>query len=184
MSARLRMSSYILHDSQVSRKPPAFCLLPTETANMSNEKSHHDTIEPARLQGSSESIDINKVNVEDGEIFKRGEGTVDFRTVSWVHTSVIFLKLIFATGVLTIPSAMYTLGALPGAINVLGWQFLNTWCALILGQFRQNHAGCHSIADMGALVGGKVVKEITGMSVKEAAPNPALMIAQQGSSFF
>jgi hypothetical protein len=151
---------------------------------MSNEKSHPDTIEPARLQGSSESIDISKVDVEDGEIFKRGEGTVDFRTVSWVHTSVIFLKLIFATGVLTIPSAMYTLGALPGAINVLGWQFLNTWCALILGQFRQNHAGCHSIADMGALVGGKVVKEITGMSAKEATPNPALMIAQQESSFF
>jgi hypothetical protein len=159
-------------------------ILPTETANMSNEKSHPDTIEPARLQGSSESIDISKVDVEDGEIFKRGEGTVDFRTVSWVHTSVIFLKLIFATGVLTIPSAMYTLGALPGAINVLGWQFLNTWCALILGQFRQNHAGCHSIADMGALVGGKVVKEITGMSSKEAAPNPALIIAQQEFSSF
>jgi hypothetical protein len=39
--------------------------------------------------------------------------------------------VIFATGVLTIPSAMYTLGALPGAINVLGWQGLNTWCALV-----------------------------------------------------
>jgi hypothetical protein len=129
---------------------------------MSNEKSHADSIEPT--QSSSESINIGKADLEDGEIFKRGEGNVDFRTVSWIHTSVIFLKLIFATGVLTIPSAMYTLGALPGAINVLGWQFLNTYCALVLGQFRQNHAGCHSIADMGALVGGKIVKEITGTS--------------------
>lgn len=58
---------------------------------------------------------------------------------------------------------MFTLGALPGAINVLGWQFLNTWCALVQGQFKVNHPGCHSIADMGQLVGGRIVKEITGI---------------------
>ncbi|KAF2027783.1 hypothetical protein EK21DRAFT_102251 [Setomelanomma holmii] len=109
------------------------------------DEKHQDTIEPAL--SSTDSINVGKVNPEnDGEIFKKGEGIEDFRTVSWVHTSVIFLKLIFATGVLTIPSAMYTLGAFPGAINVLGWQFLNT-----------------CIADMGLLVGGKVVKEITGI---------------------
>jgi hypothetical protein len=137
------------------------------------DEKHQDTIAPA--QGSTESVDIGKVDPEnDGEIFKRGEGIEDFRTVSWIHTSVIFLKrkttpapyiyreprtdyhviVIFATGVLTIPSAMYTLGAFPGAINVLGWQGLNTWCALVQGQFRNNHPGCHSIADMGQLVGG------------------------------
>ncbi|KAH7094334.1 transmembrane amino acid transporter protein-domain-containing protein [Paraphoma chrysanthemicola] len=128
---------------------------------MSDEK-HQDTIGPAL--SSTDSINIGKVDVEnDGEVFKRGEGIEDFRTVSWIHTSVIFLKLIFATGVLTIPSAMYTLGAFPGAVNVLGWQFLNTWCALVQGNFARNHPGCHSIADMGNLVGGKVVKEITGV---------------------
>ncbi|EAT87275.2 hypothetical protein SNOG_04884 [Parastagonospora nodorum SN15] len=111
---------------------------------MSDEKQQ-DVIAPA--QSSTESIDIGKVDLEnDGEVFKRGEGIEDFRTVSWVHTSMIFLKVIFATGVLTIPSAMYTLGAFPGAINVLGWQALNT-----------------CIADMGQLVGGRVVKEISGM---------------------
>lgn len=145
---------------------------------MSNEK-HEDVIEPA--QSSTDSIDLGKADLEDGEVFKTGEGLVDFRTVSWIHTSVIFLKrkcscvqqcfrvltkgctVIFATGVLTIPSAMFTLGAVPGAINVLGWQFLNTWCALVQGQFKTNHPSCHSIADMGQLVGGRIVKEITGI---------------------
>jgi hypothetical protein len=146
------------------------------------DEKHQDTIAPA--QSSTESVDIGKFDPEnDGEIFKRGEGIEDFRTVPWIHTSVIFLKrktvlasyiyrepctdyhaiVIFATGVLTIPSAMYTLGAFPGAINVLGWQGLNTWCALVQGQFRNNHPGCHSIADMGQLVGGRIVKEITGV---------------------
>lgn len=71
--------------------------------------------------------------------------------------------VIFATGVLTIPSAMYVLGALPGAINVLGWQFLNTYCAIIQGNFRNSHAGCHSIADMANVVGGLWLKEVVGV---------------------
>jgi len=57
---------------------------------MSAEKQD-DVIAPAPST-SSESIN-GKVDLEnDGEIFKRGEGYEDFRTVSWVHTAVIFLK--------------------------------------------------------------------------------------------
>lgn len=61
-----------------------------ETVDMSVEK-HHDEIAPA--QSSTESVNTGKVDIEnDGEIFKRGEGIEDFRTVHWIHTSVIFLK--------------------------------------------------------------------------------------------
>ncbi|ROW09263.1 hypothetical protein VPNG_05871 [Cytospora leucostoma] len=114
---------------------------------------------------SSGSIDAGKIEVDDDafEVFHRGEGTVDFRTVGWIHASVIFLKTIFATGVLTIPSAMYVLGAFPGAVNVLGWQALNTYCAIIQGNFRNKHAGCHSIADMAYVVGGSWLKEVVGV---------------------
>lgn len=58
---------------------------------------------------------------------------------------------------------MYVLGAFPGAINVLGWQFLNTYCAIIQGNFRNSHAGCHSIADMAQVVGGKWLREVVGV---------------------
>lgn len=73
------------------------------------------------------------------------------------------IAVIFATGVLTIPSAMYVLGAFPGAINVLGWQALNTYTAIIQGNFRNSHAGCHSIADMAEKVGGIWAREIVGI---------------------
>ncbi|TKW55849.1 N amino acid transport system protein [Colletotrichum tanaceti] len=128
----------------------------------SSEKADAITPAPARSSGS---IDAGKLeNAEDAfEVFKRGEGDVDFRTVGWIQASVIFLKVIFATGVLTIPSAMFVLGALPGAINVLGWQFLNTYCAIIQGNFRNAHAGCHSIADMANVVGGAWLKEVVGV---------------------
>jgi hypothetical protein len=42
---------------------------------------------------------------EKYEVFKKG-AVVDFRNVGWVRCSVIFLKVLFATGVLSIPSAM------------------------------------------------------------------------------
>jgi hypothetical protein len=56
-----------------------------------NEK--HEAIEPTPLR-SSLSVDNGKVEQGDDafEVFKRGDGNVDFRTVGWVHASVIFLK--------------------------------------------------------------------------------------------
>jgi hypothetical protein len=60
------------------------------------------------------------------EVFKKTADGVDFRTVGWKRTAVIFMKLQFALGVLNIPSAIYVLGAVGGAFNVVGWGLLNT----------------------------------------------------------
>lgn len=41
----------------------------------------------------SHSPDTQTAEIEDRyEVFKRGEGQVDFRTVSWIRAGVIFLK--------------------------------------------------------------------------------------------
>ncbi|KAG8630790.1 hypothetical protein KVT40_002409 [Elsinoe batatas] len=125
-------------------------------------EKHADVIEPTPDDRSG-TDSITKNAEDDFEVFKKQEGAVDFRTVGWIATSVIFLKVIFATGVLTIPSAMYVLGAFPGAINVLGWQGLNTYCAIVQGNFRNRHAGCHSIGDMANVVGGKWARELAGL---------------------
>ena len=57
---------------------------------------------------------------EKHEVFKKN-GEVSFRTVGWPRATVIFLKVIFATGVLSIPTAMVSLGAVGGAMNVIAW---------------------------------------------------------------
>jgi hypothetical protein len=104
---------------------------------------------------------FNANDNEEFEVFKTTAG-VNFRTVEWPRATVIFLKVIFAVGVLTIPTAMYDLGAVGGTLSVVGWGLLNTWAAVIQGDFRNNHRGCHGIADMAEVVGGPVVREITG----------------------
>jgi hypothetical protein len=104
---------------------------------------------------------FNADDNEEFEVFKTTAG-VNFRTVEWPRATVIFLKVIFAVGVLTIPTAMYDLGAVGGTLSVLGWGLLNTWAAVIQGDFRNNHRGCHGIADMAEVVGGPIAREITG----------------------
>lgn len=63
---------------------------------------------------------------ETQEVFKASADGVDFRTVTWQRLIIILLKVQVATGVLGIPGAMGTLGAVPGALSVVGWQALNT----------------------------------------------------------
>jgi hypothetical protein len=57
---------------------------------------------------------------------------------------------------------MYSLGAVPGSLSVLGWGALNTYFAIVQGNFRSTHAHCHSIADMAHVVGGPIAREICG----------------------
>ncbi|KAJ8081861.1 hypothetical protein PM082_007707 [Marasmius tenuissimus] len=112
--------------------------------------------------GSGEHLDnYDERALEQDEVFKKTTDGVDFRTVGWPRASFIFLKVLFATGVLTIPSAMATLGAVGGALSLLGWGALNTYTAVIQGNFRNNHRQCHTIVDMAQLVGGPILRETT-----------------------
>ncbi|KAK7540488.1 transmembrane amino acid transporter protein-domain-containing protein [Phyllosticta citribraziliensis] len=124
---------------------------------------------PSRANGSVEDTKVyvydgdKPQDAEDFEVFKKTADGVDFRTVGWVKATVIFLKIIFATGVLSIPLAMHDLGAVGGALCVLAFGALNTYTAVIQGNFRNNHAHCHSIADMAEHVGGVALRELTGV---------------------
>lgn len=100
---------------------------------------------------------------EDGEIFTKSDDVVNFRKVGWFNAFIIFTKMLFATGVLSLPEALYQLGAVGGSISIVAWGCFNTYCFVILGQFRTRHPRCHSIADMAQVVGGPIVKEVTGL---------------------
>lgn len=76
-----------------------------------------------------------------------GEGQVDFRTVGWVRAAMFLLKQTFATGVLSIPSAMYYLGAVAGCLFILLWSAVNTYMAHIQGQYKLAHPRMHTVID-------------------------------------
>lgn len=97
------------------------------------------------------------------EVFKKTDDGVSFRGVGWFKACIIFTKVLFATGVLSLPSSLFALGAVGGSFSILGWGLFNTYSFVILGNFRKQHPHCHSIADMAEVAGGFFAKEITGL---------------------
>lgn len=63
---------------------------------------------------------------EAHEVFQTTSEGVNFRTVSWQRATVLFLKIQFAMSILAVPSSLGALGAVGGALSLVGWQALNT----------------------------------------------------------
>ncbi|OQD61196.1 hypothetical protein PENPOL_c018G04537 [Penicillium polonicum] len=99
---------------------------------------------------------------QPGGVFNRGDGDVNFRTVGWLQAAMIFLKIIFATGVLLIPSVMVDVGAVPGSIILLAFTVLNGYSTILTGSFQKQYPSCHSITDIARAIGGVVLQELTG----------------------
>ncbi|KAH9885344.1 transmembrane amino acid transporter protein-domain-containing protein [Xylariomycetidae sp. FL2044] len=106
---------------------------------------------------------LTEAELESHEVFKKTTDGVEFRTVSWQRATFLFLKITFSLGVLSIPTALSSLGAVGGALSLVGWQALNTYCTIIQGNFRNRHPECHSLVDMGHKIGGLWLKEVIGI---------------------
>lgn len=82
---------------------------------------------------------------EAHEVFQKNIDGVDFRSVSWQRATIIFLKIQFAMSILAVPASLATLGAVGGSLSIVGWEILNTYTAVILGDYRNRHPDCHSM---------------------------------------
>lgn len=75
----------------------------------------------------NDSVVYNKEDVREAhEVFQKSTDGIDFRTVSWPRAAIIFLKIQFAMSILAVPGALATLGAVGGALSIVGWEVLNT----------------------------------------------------------
>ncbi|KAF2102791.1 neutral amino acid permease [Rhizodiscina lignyota] len=135
---------------------------------MSEKELGHD----AEKGHGKSSVEVGTVGVlvEDGvvydnehEVFRKDDDAIDYRTVGMKRALFVMFKVVFSLGILSLPSTLFSLGALGGALSVIGWGLLNTYCAILIGNFRHNHTTCHSIVDMGMILGGKVLKETCGV---------------------
>jgi len=59
------------------------------------------------------------------------------------RTFALMFKVLFSVGVLSIPGVFAYVGAVPGALLVIGWGSFNTYAAFLLGSFKLRHANIH-----------------------------------------
>ncbi|KAH8889051.1 hypothetical protein GQ53DRAFT_723842 [Thozetella sp. PMI_491] len=128
--------------------------------------SNHDAVE--KIEFGAERVVTADVHLkaeileDDGEVFRSNTGSAEFRALGWIRTTIILMKLCFATGVLAIPSALSVVGYGPGIILLICWGSMTTYYAYIMYQFRMKYRGVHNIADAAAVMGGPIAREIAG----------------------
>jgi hypothetical protein len=97
---------------------------------MATEKAPINSMDADVIQAQEPSISggsqEKESELEQHEVFKKTEDGVNFRTVSWPRATIIFLKIQFAMSILSVPSSLATLGAVGGALSIVGWEVLNT----------------------------------------------------------
>lgn len=95
--------------------------------NPTTEKSSSvvaDVLSPTQPIPEDGLKDFGEVR-ETREVFKAHVDGVAFRTVSWQRATILFLKIQFAMSILAVPSALAALGAVGGALSIVGWGALN-----------------------------------------------------------
>ncbi|KAF4220674.1 hypothetical protein CNMCM8980_001629 [Aspergillus fumigatiaffinis] len=99
----------------------------------------------------------------DGEPFGNEEGAeVRYRTLEWWRCAIVMLAGGTSLGILTLPSAVATLGIVPGVILIVGIAILTVYTGFVMGQFKQRYPHVHSIADAGEVLFGWLGREILG----------------------
>ncbi|BGP38298.1 hypothetical protein JCM10450v2_002244 [Rhodotorula kratochvilovae] len=115
---------------------------------------------PQVTQGQLDAIEEEV----DGVFGAQGEGTINYRSMGWITTTVILLKLQIGLGVLSIPSAFGTLGLVPGMICLVVFALLTGWTDLVIGYFKLKHPQVYSLADCGKLMFGRTGGIIFGFA--------------------
>ncbi|GFF80071.1 putative neutral amino acid permease [Aspergillus udagawae] len=99
----------------------------------------------------------------DGEPFGDEEGAeVRYRTLEWWRCAIVMLAGGTSLGMLSLPSAVATLGIVPGVILIVGIAILTIYTGHVMGQFKQKFHRVHSIADAGEVLFGWIGREILG----------------------
>lgn len=134
---------------------------------MDSDKKDVDISPSAQADFDIGTGDIKNIDQNETEVFGvGGEGQVNFRTLGWVRASTFLIKQTFAMGVLSMPSAIYFLGAVPGCISILVWGAINTYLAYVQGKFKLAHPRLHTIVDAAEIValdlsGSKICARVT-----------------------
>ncbi|PYI06715.1 amino acid transporter [Aspergillus sclerotiicarbonarius CBS 121057] len=89
-------------------------------------------------------------------------GQVKYRTLAWWQCGMIMVAETISLGILSLPSAVASLGLIAAVILILGLGALATYTGYTLGQFKLRYPHIHSMADAGEVILGRIGREVLG----------------------
>lgn len=91
------------------------------------------------------------------------EGEVKYRVMSWWQCGMLMIAENMSLGILSLPSAMATLGLVPGVIILIGMSGVSWYTGYVIGQFKLRFPQTHSMGDAGELILGRFGREVMGI---------------------
>ncbi|KAK1145250.1 hypothetical protein N8T08_004403 [Aspergillus melleus] len=90
-------------------------------------------------------------------------GEVQYRVMKWWHCGMLMIAENISLGILSLPSAVATLGIVPALIILLGMSGISWYTGYVIGQFKLRYPQIHSMGDAGELLLGPIGREIFGI---------------------
>ncbi|PLB44159.1 putative amino acid transporter [Aspergillus steynii IBT 23096] len=90
-------------------------------------------------------------------------GEVQYRVMKWWHCGMLMIAENISLGILSLPSAVATLGIVPALIILLGMSGISWYTGYVIGQFKLRYPQVHSMGDAGEMLLGPIGREIFGI---------------------
>lgn len=128
---------------------------------MYEEKKVGEELAPVPTTDFGDVQDYPKTDATHDAVFGEiNEDGPNYRDVGWMGTVILMMKTQIGLGVLGIPSALHTLGMVPGVIILIVVACMTTWSGYMVGKFKLLHPHVYGIDDAGAIFGGRIGREI------------------------
>lgn len=119
--------------------------LSNEKGEPVNSRSHHTPSEEAGLEPIDTTGKASFTPIQQG---------TEYRTLGRWQTAIIFITNDVGIGILSLPTAMQTLGLIPGIIAILALGLLTTYTAYVLVQFYRRYPTVMNVVDCCQIIGG------------------------------
>ncbi|EAW13764.1 putative amino acid transporter [Aspergillus clavatus NRRL 1] len=128
---------------------------PEAPAVLDGHNVDSDTVEKKEYADASPAANDPFGNEECGE--------VKYRVMSWWQCGTLMVAENISLGILSLPSAMATLGIVPAVILLLGLSGISWYTGYVMGQFKLRYPQIHSMGDAGELLMGRFGRELFGI---------------------
>ncbi|KXG53236.1 Amino acid transporter, transmembrane [Penicillium griseofulvum] len=117
-----------------------------------------------KVDGPLEKDLEKKLDAKQLEPFGNEEtAEIKYRTMKWWHCGMLMIAENVSVGILSLPSAVATLGMVPAAIMILFVSALSWYTGYVIGQFKLRHPEVHSMGDAGEILMGPFGRELLGI---------------------
>ncbi|KAJ6114957.1 hypothetical protein N7486_000735 [Penicillium sp. IBT 16267x] len=103
---------------------------------------------------------LEKPPIVDDPFGNEESGEVKYRVMKWWQAGMLMVAENISLGIMSLPSAVATLGIVPALLLILGLSGISWYTGYVFGQFKLRYPHVHSMGDAGEILMGPIGREI------------------------